>query len=177
MSQLNLNSDTHTIRANTVSINSDKTPLVVGKITLPSLTSGSVGGGLAISKSADTYADGIMVDSTGAVPSGTVALYCTRINNQIFWTLQQVDGNSGFICGATATPLWLGKWPSNMRPTFADGMFLPVTVQRDTGVRETMFLVVGPNGDMTLNVGTSVLFTATNVLYIGGSGVFVIENY
>lgn len=176
MSQVNVNSDNNDIRANKITILSDRDPIGLGPIALPS-RSGALGQGLVITKSSDTNSDGEMEDSRGVIPSGVIALYCSRLNNQVFWTLQQIDGNNAFTCGATNTPLWLGKWPLTMRPQFADGMFLPITVQKNTGERETMFLVVSPNGNMTLNPGNSTLFTSGNQLYLGGSGVFVIENY
>jgi len=176
MSQVNLNSDKHDIRANSITINSDKDPIGLGPIALPS-RSGALGQGLVIGTSSSAFSISVPVDSRGVVPANKMALYVTRLNNIAYWTFQQIDGATAFTCGATNAPLWLALWPSTSRPSNGNPSYMPITVQKNSGERETMFLVVSSNGDVTLNRGNSTLFTSGNLLYMGGSGSFAVEGY
>ncbi len=176
MSQVNLNSDKHIIRADSVTIWADKEPIIMGPIVLPA-RNGALSGGLVIAKSSTEYLSISLVDSRGVIPTGKHLLNVTRLNNTAYFTFQQIDGATPFTVGATNTPLWLGAWPIQSRPRDGNPSYMPLLVQKDTGQREMMFMVVSPNGDITLNPGNSTLFTSGNLLYLGGSGSFAIEGY
>lgn len=173
MSQRLIAGESVELQGDTIDLNG---PITSGPITFPA-RNGAYGAGLTIGTSSSAFSNGGLVDSRNVVPTGTHGLYITRINNIAYWTFQQVDGSTAFTCGATNSPLWLASWPLTSRPTNSNPSYMPLTVQKSTGERETMFMVVSPNGDITINHGNSTLFTSGNLLYMGGSGSFAVEGY
>ena len=176
MSEININCDSYSLLSNRISIIADGgVPVTLGPVAFPA-RNGSPGMGFVISKSSAENSNGLMHDTNGVIPDGKVALYASRINNQVLWTLQQIGGNTTFTVGATGLPLWTGLWPVTMRQ-INNAMFLPILVQISTGTSYSGFLVVSPNGNITINMGTNTFFTVGNQVYIGGSGIFVVEEY
>jgi hypothetical protein len=175
MSEVNINCDTYALRANTVLIQADGDSVDMGAIGFPS-RNGVPGQGFVISKSAAEQSNGVMHDSNGVIPDGTLSLFTFRLGDLVFWSFTQLNGASRFTVGATGVPNWVGLWPLTMRPV-NNAMFLPVLVQISTGTSYSGFLIVATNGDISLNMGTNTFFTAGNQLYFGGSGIFTLTDF
>lgn len=166
------------VNANEIKLDSTKAALELGGMGLrfPPIAGDDPGDGMRVAYSKDHYFDREMVCSNSVVPSNKVQLCVERINNWVLWEFRLIttEATNDFTVGATAAPIWLGKWPLGFRP--ARQLAVPILVHKDSGERESFLLVIGPNGDMTINVGDSTLFTSGNKLNIAGGGLVTINN-
>lgn len=175
MSQVNINSDIHETRANEVVIFSDREPAqILGSgLRFNPLPGNDASTAYEINKTKEKYINKVMTTSNSVIPPNKLVLCLTRINDNLKWEfgMQTSEALNDFtVGGGGGAPTWaVGTIPVDFRPTAQ--VSVPISVLKDTGERETNFLIFDEDGSIGMNIGNSTLWAAGNKLNIArGSG-------